>query len=127
MTQEFYHPFQQPKDKRDALESRKEVFAGLNEFVTERSGWLTSVAGAKIVAMECLPDSTLPDDLRALGYRPLPDGLGERILHNAIVHRFSSRADGGLDLMVAGSTMAADHVVTHAGIVTVQRWTFELP
>jgi hypothetical protein len=123
MAQEFYFPGQPKPD----LISRKARFAALNVFVAERHGWLTSVPGAEDVSMECLPDSTLPDDLRDLGYVVLPDGVGQRILHNAIIQKFTSRADGGLDPLAIGSTLPGAQLVQHAGIVTVTRWIFELP
>jgi hypothetical protein len=53
--------------KSEILADRKERFAGINKFVTERGGWLTSVPGERAVEMHCLADSTLPDELRKLG------------------------------------------------------------
>src|SRR5438046_3055012 len=79
-----------PSPSRLKLEERKRLFAGINRFVTERGGWLTSIPGAVEVTMECLPDSSLPDELRKLGYDVEPAGEGERILHSAIVERFTN-------------------------------------
>ena len=53
--------------KSEILADRKERFAGINKFGTERGGWLTSVPGERAVEMHCLADSTLPDELRKLG------------------------------------------------------------
>jgi hypothetical protein len=48
------------------------------------------------VTVECLPGSTLPAELRKLGYDVTKAGEGERILAGAVVEPFSQRADGGL-------------------------------
>jgi hypothetical protein len=51
-----------------------------------RGAWIeTSVPGAIDVTMECLPDSTLPGDLRKLGYEVTEMDEGERILPTVIV------------------------------------------
>ena len=63
-------------------------------------------------------DSSLPDDLRALGYEVREDGDGERILQHAIVELFTRRADGELEPAETG---------THAGICTVKRFAFDMP
>ena len=76
-----------PSPSRLKLEERKRLFAGINKFVTERNGWLTSVPGERAVTMECLPDSTLPEELRKLGYKVEADGEGERILPHAGIVR----------------------------------------
>jgi len=52
--------------------------------------------------MECLADSALPSDLRALGYDVREIGHGERILPHQIVQRFVSR--GELEPLTAAST-----------------------
>jgi hypothetical protein len=71
--------FLRPGTSNPDVASRKELFAGLNKFVTERSGFLTSVPGEREVTMECLEGSTLPDGVRQLGYTVVADGEGERI------------------------------------------------
>jgi hypothetical protein len=68
---------------------RKVLFEGINKFVRAKGGWLTSVPGAPEVTMECLPGSTLPDELRKLGYTVEADGQGERILPMAITERLA--------------------------------------
>jgi hypothetical protein len=91
------------------IAERKDRFASLNKYVTARNGWLTSIPGEREVMLECLPGSTLPDELRAgaefmLGdekvrlppYKVVADGEGERIL-------------------------------PHAGIVRVLRFAFDMP
>jgi hypothetical protein len=46
---EFYHP--RPLDPKIA--SRKELFDGINAFVTWRRGWLVSIPGAREATLEC--------------------------------------------------------------------------
>jgi hypothetical protein len=50
------HSAAKPRNRRP----RKERLVDLNRFVTERQGWLTSIAGDVPVEMQCLPNSTLP-------------------------------------------------------------------
>jgi hypothetical protein len=113
--------------KAEVTPNRKELFAALNEFVTKRRGYLTSVPGDKEVRMECLPDSTLPDELRKLGYKVEADGEGERILHSAIVEKFVTGLDGALEPLIEGSTRLVASTVTHAGICKVTRYAFDMP
>src|SRR6267378_4117778 len=119
MAQEFRIPLE-----RERVASRKERFFALNQFVTKRHGWLTSVPGAIDVSMECLPDSSLPDELKALGYRLEPTGETQRILPHALTEKFTRGADGTFAPLVAGSTLPVAHTVTHAGIVRVLRFAF---
>jgi hypothetical protein len=77
--------------------------------------------------MECLPGSTLPDELRQLSYDVRDLGDCERILAAAIVERFTLTADGEFEPLVEGSTKPVAQTVTHAGIVKVKRFVFEMP
>jgi hypothetical protein len=113
-----------PSDPK--IDERKDRFEGLNEFAQSRGGWATSIPGAIEVTVECLPDSTLPDDLRGLGYDVIAAGDGERILPHRIVERFVRRADGKLEPLTAGSTKPIAEVRTHAGIVKVRRYGFDI-
>jgi hypothetical protein len=61
-----------------------------------------------------------------LGYDVTEAGEGERILAGAIVERFTRRADGEL-VLTEGSTRAVAETRTHAGIVTVRRYSFTMP
>jgi hypothetical protein len=105
----------------------KEKFEAINEFVAERGGWLVSVPGDPAARMECLPDSRLPDDLRGLGHDVREIGDGQRILPHQIVEQFVRRADGELEPVTEGSTKPVAEVRTHAGIVRVKRYGFDMP
>ncbi|CCE11723.1 hypothetical protein BRAS3843_770021 [Bradyrhizobium sp. STM 3843] len=116
-----------PDAKRKALLSRKERFAGLNELaIKSGDALLTSVAGDPEISFVCLPSSAFPQRLRDLDYELRHDGEQQWILPHAITERFGRAADGTLVPLTAESTMAVVHKVEHAGIVRVQRWSFEL-
>jgi hypothetical protein len=78
----------------------------------------TSMIGAGV------PGSTLPGDLRSMGFdvRDLEDG--ERILAAAIIEKFSMNADGELEPLTPGSTRPIASTVTHAGICKVRLYAF---
>jgi hypothetical protein len=78
--------------------------------LTIRSGW------------DALPDSTLPDQLRALGYTVKRTGETQRILPHAIVENFVADRTGAFVPATAGSTRPTVHSVRHAGIVAVDQW-----
>jgi hypothetical protein len=84
------------------------------------------VRGDPELRMECLPDSTLPDELRKAGYDVRDLGDGERNLATAIVERFTTRGDGELEPLVEGSTKAVAQTRRHAGIVKVRRYVFSM-
>ena len=54
------------------------------------------------------------------------DGTGERILPHSIVEKFTRNADGELVPLTPGSTAKVATTVTHAGIVTTERYEFEM-
>jgi hypothetical protein len=60
------------------------------------------------------------------GYDVREAGEGERILAGAI-ERFTWRADGELVPLTEGSTRPIAETRTHAGIVTVKRYSFTMP
>jgi len=62
-----------------------------------------------------------------LGYDVIEDGETERILAGAVVERFTRRADGELEPLTPGSTAVVAETRTHAGIVTVRRYSFTMP
>ena len=67
------------------------------------------------------------DDLRGLGHHVQEDGATERILPAAIVERFGRGASGKLEPITAESTRPIAETRTHAGIVKVTRYAFEMP
>jgi hypothetical protein len=67
------------------------------------------------VTLKTFPGSTLPDELRELGYDVREIGEGERILSGAIIERFTMTLCGG-------STKPVASAVVHAGIITVDRY-----
>jgi hypothetical protein len=79
------------------------------------------------VTVECLPGSTLPDELRKAGYDVIETGEGERILPTAISERFVAGADGELEPLTEGSTRPIASTVTHAGIVRILKYSFSMP
>jgi hypothetical protein len=84
--------------------------------VSARSGWITSTPGAKLVALEVLHGSSLPDELREKGYTVEADGKGERLIPHAVTE----------SVITVGSSRPT-YVTTHAGIVAVDRFKFSLP
>jgi hypothetical protein len=108
-------------------DDRKTRFAGLNQFVTARHGWLTSIPGESEVTMETLEGSSLPDELKRLGYDVRETGEGQRILPHAIVQCFVTCSDGEFEPLVEGSSKPVASTVTHAGIVRVLRFAFGMP
>ena len=40
----------------------------INAFISQRGGWMTSVAGGRDMPVDTLPGSALPERLRDLGY-----------------------------------------------------------
>jgi hypothetical protein len=126
----FYHPGRLHDRQRDAVvDDRKALFAELNAFVTERGGWLTSIPGETVVELQTLPGSTLPADVEArFGCGPVVEiGETQRILATAVVHHFSTGADGALELLTLGSTRPVTMSQSHAGICRVVRFSFDLP
>ena len=73
----------------------------------------------------CLAMVGLPGQTK-LGYRLEPIGTGERILPHSIVEKFTRNADGELVPLTPGSTAKVATTVTHAGIVTTERYEFEM-
>lgn len=121
--QDFYKPGR-VHDK--AIDARKELFDELAKFIARRNGWITSIPGAADVWFECLPHSSLPDELRELGKNVVEEGEGERILPQAIEQRFIYDRDGALMPMPEGSTAPIAMCNHHAGIARVLRYSFRL-
>jgi hypothetical protein len=122
-TPSLYHPAPIGK-KATTLAERKALFDSLNHFVTKHGGWIVSVPGDRYVDIQTLPESTLPDQLAALGYALRPDGFTDRLLAHAIQERFVRGANGTLEPLSEGSTRAIAEMRTHAGIVSVDKYWF---
>jgi hypothetical protein len=97
----------------------------MNEFVTGRGGWATSLPDATEITVEALPWSTLPDELRDLGFDLQDAGEGERILPAGIEQRLMQNPDGTLGPATAGSTRSVV-VIRHAVTCWVKRYTFNI-
>ena len=76
-------------------------------------GWITSPPGEKIIRIECLPGSVLPDELAEVGYKVTPTGEGQRLIPDGVTERF----------MVGG----VEQVRRHAGITRVLRFDLDFP
>jgi hypothetical protein len=121
----FYFPGQPERDalarsqRRQAMVEEtldaKRRFASINEFVSAKGGWLTSVAGDRLVTLETLPGSSLPAELEKLGYEVEPDGEGQRIIPAAKVET----------VLIEGSTKSTIRTLRE-GIVRVLRYQFGL-
>ncbi|MGM4870661.1 hypothetical protein AB7645_05470 [Bradyrhizobium sp. 956_D2_N1_5] len=95
--------------------TRKDRFADLNAWIMSRSGaWLVSIPGDVEIVLECLPSSTVPDELAEQGYAMREIGEGQRILPHAITET------------VITEEGAARITVTHSGIVRVVHYSFPL-
>jgi hypothetical protein len=55
--------------KRD--QQRRDLWQAINQYVTERGGFVVSVQYVSPVRIEVSPDSELPSKLRELGYDPV--------------------------------------------------------
>jgi hypothetical protein len=62
----------------------------------------------------------------ARGYIVIATGEGERILTGAITERFAS-VGGEYVPITQGSTLPVAETRTHAGVVKVQRFAFDIP
>jgi hypothetical protein len=105
-----------PAKQRQRIMDRKERFEELNKLAHAcGDAWLISVPGDFEVMVEALPDSTMPDRLRRLDYQLRDEGDGQRILAHAIT-----------ETILAEDGKKPIRKVTHAGITTVQRFSFDL-
>jgi hypothetical protein len=106
--------YQEPQDTKTQVESRKSTFGKLARLIGNGGAWVTSYPGLPWLTFDALPDSTVPKQLRDLGYDVVDEGAGERILSGAVVEHF----------LIEGST--AVQVRHHAGITPIKRWVFDL-
>lgn len=110
----------------DPLKDRKERFRQVNDFVTAKGGWITSIPGDFEVMVECTQTSTLPDELTAAGWKLRDEGEGERLIPGTIVERFVLGAGGELVPMTEGSTKPVALEQRHTGIVKTRRYSFPI-
>lgn len=128
-----YHPlYTRPEQGRkpspaEKLAERKREFAVLNEWVNARGGWIVSIPGDTSVRIEVLEGSSVPEELRKDGYALTSLGASERILHTAIEQKFVRAPNGELVPLTPGSSGPVALRTQHAGIVTVERYGFDLP
>jgi len=96
-----------------AVASRLERFQKMNAFIMRRGGWITSLPGATMMTIECLPGSSIPGELRDLTYEleRLPDG--ERIVYGAIVETIDE-----------GNAKRPPRVMRYDGPAQVERFSF---
>ncbi len=116
MSVEKYHPRGLVGDRLE-LDKRKERHAALNTLITERGGWLTSIAGSTTMRFEAVPGSPLPDDLRALGYVVTLVGTTQRIIPHAIT----------VEIAAERTSMPPLRCETHAGVVEAIIYEMKAP
>jgi hypothetical protein len=68
-----------------------ERFQQMNSWIMRRGAWVVSLPGADVVTIDCLPASSVPDELREAGYILQKLESGQRIDRGAIcrVDRYS--------------------------------------
>ncbi|WP_426418481.1 hypothetical protein [Bradyrhizobium genosp. A] len=105
---------------------RAERFAEMVAFVASRHGWVTSTPGALDITIDCLPGSTLPDELAKAGHKIEEIGRSERIIPGVIVENFTTGVDGELVPLPEGSAEPVVMTVRHTGIVVVRQFSFPI-
>ena len=100
--------------QRKLLQTRKELHATLNDFISARGGWLVSVAGESVIRFEVPAGSALPADLKKLEYDVMPVGSTMRTVPNAKLEV----------LTVAGSTGVVER--WQEGIIKTDIFEFSL-
>ena len=98
-------------------------FADLNSFVSRRNAWLTSVPGSHDIRTDCLPGSGVTGELRKLGWDVTKIGDSQRIVTGTIVEKLVAKPDGEFEPLAEGSTKTPDRIVSHAGIVAIERFS----
>jgi hypothetical protein len=78
------------------IDARKERFRDIGTFISQRGGWTTSVPGSHEITFDALVGSPLPAQLTAMGYIVEKIGGSQRILPNAVAHRFEVSSSGAL-------------------------------
>jgi hypothetical protein len=106
--------YQEPQDTKTQVESRKSSFGKLARLIHNGGGWVTSYPGLSYMTFDALDGSQVPQQLRDLGYDPVDEGPGERILPSGITERY----------LIEGSSVPV--VRHHAGITKVKKWVLDL-
>jgi hypothetical protein len=103
-------------EARALIERRKSLFNQILGFVHYRGGHVTSVPGSSVIRFEAARDSSLPSDLRALGYKVVGAGATMRIdpIGKVEVHAG------------AHSSFPPVRTLTHATIDAVDIWEIPL-
>jgi hypothetical protein len=118
--------FFKPRGVSPEIEDRKIRFDKLNAFVRSRNnGWIISVQGKAEVTVECLENSTLPDELRGAGYTLTEIEGGERIIPGSIVERLELSSSGAFMPATEGSTKPV-YLRSHSGICKTRRYSFSI-
>ena len=127
MSKDKFFPGEQFEAKTK-IDSRKSSFGKLARLI-QNSGtaWVTSYPGLPWMTFDALDGSDVPARLRVLGYDPINEGEGERILVAGITEHFVRDADGQLSPLTEASTKPIAETRLHAGIVKVKRYVFEMP
>ena len=113
-------------ERRCTLDARKNLHDALEEHLRSRGAWLISIAGEPVMRFEAMPDSALPDELRALGYLVVPVGSTMRIVPAGHVELLTTTSSGGIEAFIEGSTKAPQRV-HHAGIHQTNVYELTLP
>jgi hypothetical protein len=71
--------------------------------------------------------STLPDDLRGLGYCLTDEGEGQRIFLGSVVQKFALTSSGALEPITPGSARQVGEVQRHAEIARARRYETQFP
>jgi hypothetical protein len=107
-----------PRD--DAVDARHKRFDDVNAYISAHGGWVVSIPGARDIAFQALPGSSLPDALRKLGWRVERTGESQRILARAVSQKFELSSSGAFVPFVDGSSKPVSLITTGAGLAIVE-------
>ena len=113
-------------ERRRTLDARKDLHDALEKHLRSRGAWLISIAGEPVMRFEAMPDSALPDELRALGYLVIPVGTTMRIVPAGHIELLTTTSSGGIEDFTEGSTKTPQRV-HHAGIRQTNVYELSLP
>jgi hypothetical protein len=111
--------------QREAITRRKLKRAPDVGDLDDRCG--RGVKAPEIAPKHSLPGSTLPRDLRAIGYEVTEIGQTQRILPHAVTQKFETSSSGALVPVTEHSTRPVSVQVTNAGIATVEQFDLTTP